>query len=61
MVYRGKGRKPYIKPSTEKILQDVKLALQTGANAINFLDDMFFLSPQDFENFYQGLLFLDLP
>jgi|GEM_PF-4090274 len=59
LVGRGQGRKPYLKPSTEKILQDVELSLQTGANAIHFLDDMFFLSPKEFEDFYHGLLSLN--
>jgi len=60
LIGRGQGRKTYSKPSTEKIMQDVKLALKTDANAIHFLDDMFFISPQDFIEFYEALSTLNL-
>ncbi|MCX7955658.1 MAG: B12-binding domain-containing radical SAM protein [Patescibacteria group bacterium] len=53
LVGRNQGKRPYYKPSTEKLIKDVSLALETGANAIHFLDDMWFLGPKDFREFFE--------
>lgn len=52
---RDSGLKPYHRPSMDRILASTRLALETGANAIHFLDDMAFVSPQHFREFAQGV------
>lgn len=55
MVGRGKGYKTYHRPKMAKIIESVKDAVDIGANAIHFIDDMAFVTPNHFREFYQGL------
>lgn len=57
MVNRGaKGYRPYERPETPRILDEVTHTVDDlGANAIHFLDDMAFVTAGHINDFYEGL------
>lgn len=61
LVGRGKGEKPYHRPRVERILQSCQEALNLGANAVHFLDDMAFITPEHFREFAKGVAKMDKP
>lgn len=54
MVNRG-GDIPYVRPETERIVDEVGLATKLGADAIHFLDDMAFIRGQNIKEFHRGI------
>lgn len=61
LVDRGRGKKPYHRPRMERILQSCQNALDLGANAVHFLDDMAFVTPRHFREFAEGVAKMDKP
>lgn len=55
LVGPEKGYRAYHRPSMSRVVDDLKLSLATGANAIHFLDDMVFVSPNDFLDFKDSI------
>src|SRR3989344_8577748 len=61
LVDRNNGYKIYYRPSMDRILASTKLAIELGANAIHFIDDMAFVNPGHFREFADGVEKLKLP
>lgn len=51
----GKGIKPYTRPAMERIIDEIEHCLDIGADAIHFLDDMAFVTPQHIDALHEGL------
>lgn len=52
---RSNGYKSYYRPSMDRILASTKLGIDLGANAIHFIDDMAFVTPEHFRRFAKGV------
>ena len=57
---RGHGHKTYYRPQMSRILENTKLAIDMGANAVHFIDDMAFVSAKDFRDYFDGIKNMDL-
>ena len=55
LVGRNDGYKTYYRPNMDRILASTKLAVELGANAIHFIDDMAFVNPSHFRKFADGV------
>lgn len=58
---RYRGYRPYYRPTMGRILASTRLAIDLGANAVHFIDDLAFSRPQDFNDFVTGIERLKLP
>jgi len=61
LVNRGKGQRSYHRPEMTKIIESTRMAINLGANAIHFLDDMAFVTPKHFQEFATGVNSMNTP